>query len=218
MTICLSKEGCQKNNISLAEALLMLAIHNNADLDMAQKELIKKGYITADRDDLFQQVGWRLTNKGTEVIDFVIVDSDKKQEPNDRLIQLATRLKEIFPKGKKDGTNYYWADGVALIVRRLKLFFKKYDASLNDIFNEEAHIMTVKDYNKFIDDRIVQAATKYVQGFNGNYQYMRLLKYFIFKEKVGAAGEVEGDSELISYIENAGQEENLRNDWTSTIN
>lgn len=218
MTICLSKEGCQKNNISLAEALLMLAIHNNADLDMAQKELIKKGYITADRDDLFQQVGWRLTNKGTEVIDSVIVDSDKKQEPNDRLIQLATRLKEIFPKGKKDGTNYYWADGVALIVRRLELFFKKYDASLNDIFNEEAHIMTVKDYNKFIDDRIVQAATKYVQGFNGNYQYMRLLKYFIFKEKVGAAGEVEGDSELISYIENAGQEENLRNDWTSTIN
>ena len=218
MTICLSKEGCQKNNISLAEALLMLAIHNNADLDMAQKELIKKGYITADRDDLFQQVGWRLTNKGTEVIDSVIVDSDKEQEPNDRLIQLATRLKEIFPKGKKDGTNYYWADGVTLIVRRLKLFFKKYDASLNDIFNEEAHIMTVKDYNKFIDDRIVQAATKYVQGFNGNYQYMRLLKYFIFKEKVGAAGEVEGDSELISYIENAGQEENLRNDWTSTIN
>lgn len=218
MTICLSKEGCQKNNISLAEALLMLAIHNNADLDTARKELIKKGYITADRDDLFQQIGWRLTNKGTEVIDFVIVDSDKKQEPDDRLIQLATRLKEIFPKGKKDDTNYYWADGVTLIVRRLKLFFKKYDASLNDIFNEEAHIMTVKDYNKFIDDRIVRAATKYVQGFNGNYQYMRLLKYFIFKEKVGAAGEVEGDSELISYIENAGQEENLRNDWTSTIN
>ena len=46
---------------------------------------------------------------------------------------------------------------------------------------------------------------------------MRLLKYFIFKEKVGAAGEVEGDSELISYIENAGQEETLRNDWATTL-
>lgn len=217
MTICLSKEGCQNNNISIGEALLLLSIHNNVDLDLAQKELIKKGYITADRNDLFQQIGWRLTNKGSEVIEAVIVDSDKKSKPDDRLTQLAARLKEIFPKGKKDGTNYYWADGVALIVRRLKLFFKKYEASLNDIFNEEAHIMTVEDYNKFIDDRIVQAATKYVQGFNGNYQYMRLLKYFIFKEKVGAAGEVEGDSELISYIENAGQEENLRNDWTSTL-
>lgn len=199
MTICLSKEGCQKNNVSIGEALLLLSIHNNADLDVAQKELIRKGYITADRNDLFQQVGWRLTNKGTEVIDSVIVDSDKKSKPDERLTQLATRLKEVFPKGKKDGTNYYWADGVALIVRRLKLFFRKYG-------------------DTYTDEQIVKAAEKYVQGFNGNYTYMRLLKYFIFKEKVGAAGEVEGDSELISYIENAGQEENLRNDWTSTIN
>ena len=46
---------------------------------------------------------------------------------------------------------------------------------------------------------------------------MRLLKYFIFKEKVGVGGEVEGDSELINYIENAGQEEDLKNDWATTL-
>ena len=199
MTISLNKEACSSNGITLGEALLMLAIANKADLKEAEQALIKKGYITADRDDLFQQIGWRLTNKGTEIIDSVVLDSDKHQEPKDRLNSLATKLKEIFPKGKKDGTNYYWAEGVALIVRRLKLFFKKYG-------------------NDFTDKQIIQATEKYVQGFNGNYQYMRLLKYFIFKEKVGAGGEVEGDSELISYIENAGQEENLRNDWTSSIN
>ena len=199
MTISLNKEACSNNGITLGEALLMLAIANKADLKEAEQALIKKGYITADRDDLFQQIGWRLTNKGTELIDSVVLDSDKHQEPKDRLNSLATKLKEIFPKGKKDGTNYYWAEGVALIVRRLKLFFKKYG-------------------NDFTDEQIIQATEKYVQGFNGNYQYMRLLKYFIFKEKVGAGGEVEGDSELISYIENAGQEENLRNDWTSSIN
>ena len=199
MNICLSKEACSTNNITLGEALLMLAIANKANLEEAEQALIKKGYITADRNDLFQQIGWRLTNKGAEIIDSVIIDSDKQQEPKDRLNLLAVRLKEIFPKGKKDGTNYYWADGVALIVRRLQLFFKKYG-------------------NTYTDEQIIQATEKYVQGFNGNYQYMRLLKYFILKEKVGAAGEVEGDSELISYIENAGQEENLRNDWTSTIN
>lgn len=197
-TVCLNKKAAQQNGITIDEALLMLVIHNKADLERAEKALIQEGLITAERNDLFQQVGWRLTNKGTEVLDSVIMDSDKEQEPQDRLIQLATRLKEIFPKGKKDGTNYYWADGVALIVRRLKLFFKKYG-------------------NKFTDEQIIQAAEKYVQGFNGNYQYMRLLKYFIFKEKVGANGEVEGDSELISYIENAGQEEDLRNDWTSSL-
>lgn len=197
-TVCLNKKAAQQNGITIDEALLMLVIHNKINLERAEKALIQKGLITAERNDLFQQVGWRLTNKGTEVLDYVIMDSDKEQEPQDRLIQLATRLKEIFPKGKKDGTNYYWADGVALIVRRLNLFFKKYG-------------------NKFTDEQIVQAAEKYVQGFNGNYQYMRLLKYFIFKEKVGANGEVEGDSELISYIENAGQEENLRTDWTSSL-
>lgn len=197
-TVCLNKEAAQQNGITIDEALLMLVIHNKANLEGAERALIQKGLITAERNDLFQQVGWRLTNKGTEVLDSVIMDSDKEQEPQDRLIQLATKLKEIFPKGKKDGTNYYWADGVALIVRRLKVFFKKYG-------------------NKFTDEQIIKAAEKYVQGFNGNYQYMRLLKYFIFKEKVGANGEVEGDSELISYIENAGQEEDLRNDWTSSL-
>ena len=197
-TICLNKKAAQQNGITIDEALLMLVIHNKANLERAEKALIQKGLITAERNDLFQQVGWRLTNKGTEVLDSVIMDSDKEQEPQDRLIQLATRLKEIFPKGKKDGTNYYWTEGVALIVRRLKLFFRKYG-------------------NKFTDEQIIQAAEKYVQGFNGSYQYMRLLKYFIFKEKVGANGEVEGDSELINYIENAGQEENLRDDWTSNL-
>lgn len=197
-TISLNKKAAQQNGITIDEALLMLVIHNKVDLARAETALIQKGFITAERNDLFQQVGWRLTNKGTEVIDAVILDSDKEQEPQDRLTTLATALKAVFPKGKKVGTNYYWADGVALISRRLKLFFKKYG-------------------NTYNDEQIVQAAEKYVQGFNGNYQYMRLLKYFIFKEKVGANGEVEGDSELISYIENAGQEENLSNDWTSTL-
>ena len=173
-TVYLNKKAAQQNGITIDEALLMLVIHNKADLEIAEKALIQKGLITAERNELFQQTGWRLTNKGNEVLDSVIIDSDKEQEPQDRLIQLASKLKEIFPKGKKDGTNYYWTEGVVLIVRRLKLFFKKYG-------------------NKFTDEQIIQAAEKYVQGFNGDYQYMRLLKYFIFKEKVGANNEVEGD-------------------------
>lgn len=195
MTICLNKEIAQQNGITIDEALLMIIIHNKADLKEAEKALIQKGFITAERNNLFQQIGWRLTSKGAEIIDSVIINSDKIQESQDQLTQLATRLKEIFPKGKKDGTNYYWAEGIALIIRRLKLFFKKYG-------------------NKFTDEQIIQAAEKYVQGFNGNYQYMRLLKYFILKEKISVSGEVEGDSELINYIENAGQEDNLNNDWT----
>ena len=198
MTICLNKQIIDQYNMTIDEVLLMIVLENNVNLDEAQKVLISKGYITVDRNELFLPIGWRLTNVGKDILNGIIVDSDKHQEPQDRLTELAIKLKTIFPKGKKDGTNYYWSDGIPLIIRRLKLFFKKYG-------------------NDFTNEQIIQATEKYVEGFNGSYQYMRLLKYFIFKEKVGANGEIEGDSELISYIENADNED-LRNEWTSTLN
>lgn len=198
MTICLNKQIIDQYNMTIDEVLLMIVLENNVNLDEAQKVLISKGYITVDRNELFLPIGWRLTNVGKDILNGIIVDSDKHQEPQDKLTELATKLKTIFPKGKKDGTSYYWSDGIPLIIRRLKLFFKKYG-------------------NDFTNDQIIQATEKYVEGFNGSYQYMRLLKYFIFKEKVGANGEIEGDSELISYIENADNED-LRNEWTSTLN
>ena len=199
MTICLNKQIIDQYNMTIDEILLMIVLENNIDLDVAQKNLINKGYITVNRNELFLPIGWRLTNIGKDMLNAIIVDSDKHQEPQEKLTDLATKLKAIFPKGKKDGTNYYWSDGVPLVIRRLKLFFKKYGSD-------------------FTNEQIIQATEKYVEGFNGSYQYMRLLKYFIFKEKVGANGEIEGDSELISYIENAGEEENLKNEWTSTLN
>lgn len=216
-TICLNKKAAQQNGMTIDEVLFLLIIYNKANLEIAEKDLIQKGFITAERNDLFQQVGWRLTNKGSQILDSVILDSDKQQDSEDRLTKLATRLKKVFPEGKKDGTNYYWAEGVALIVRRLKLFFKKYDKFFITMFEEESHIYTTDQFNNFIDDRIVQAAERYVQGFNGNYQYMKLLKYFIFKEKISVGNEIEGDSQLISYMENYSQEENLKDDWTSTL-
>ena len=217
MIITLNKEVAQKKGMTIDEVLLMVIIQNNIKLEVAEKALIHKGYITAALNLFYQPEGFRITNRGAEVLNSVIIDSDKKQEPEDRLLKLATSLKAVFPKGKKDGTNYYWADGVALIERRLKLFFKKYGESLNSTFENEYSSMTKEEFDNFIDTKIINATNKYVEGFNGCYQYMRLLKYFIFKEKIGANREIEGDSELISYIENAGQEEDLKNDWTSTL-
>ena len=199
MTICLNKQIIDQYNMTIDEVLLMIVLENNVNLNEAQKVLISKGYITLNRNELFLPIGWRLTNTGKDMLNTIIVDSDKHQEPQEKLTDLATKLKAIFPKGKKDGTNYYWSDGVPLVIRRLKLFFKKYGSN-------------------FTNEQIIQATEKYVEGFNGSYQYMRLLKYFIFKEKIRANGEIEGDSELISYIENANEEENLKNEWTSTLN
>lgn len=218
MTIRLNKESAAKHGITLDEALYMIIVHNKINLELAKESLIQKGLLTADRDEAFQQIGWRLTNKGTEVLDSTIIDSDEpKNSGDDFLLEIATELKEIFPKGKKEGTNYYWAEGTALIVRRLKLFLKKYEEYIRNEFKEEFSKLNKEEFNEFLGNKILHAASKYVDSFNGSYRYMKLLKYFILKEKIGAAGEVEGESELMNYIENYGQEENLRNDWTSTL-
>ena len=42
---------------------------------------------------------------------------------------------------------------------------------------------------------------------------MKLLKYFICKEKIGIGGDVEGESELLNYIENAEQTDILSDNW-----
>ena len=62
--ICLSEKGCQKNGVGIGEALLLLLIHNKADLETARSNLTKEGYITAASYGLFQENEWRLTGKG----------------------------------------------------------------------------------------------------------------------------------------------------------
>lgn len=197
MKIVLSPEGCTKNSISLAEILLLIAYYQEVDFEEAHDSLIEKGYVTGADRVINHDNRWRVTRAGKEIIDSVVLDSDKSEKSDAELLILAGRLKEIFPAGKKDGTSNYWAEGKALIAKRLKAFFKKYGA-------------------EYSDDQIVTAAEKYVEGFNGNYQFMRTLKYFIFKD-MEVAGEREYTSELLNYLENAGQEEVLKNDWTSTI-
>lgn len=197
-TVCLNKEALQSNGLSPGEALLMLAIHNKADLKQAEKLLIQKGFITADRDSSFQIIGWRLTRMGTSILEGALADSVQPDKQGDNLDELALKLKEIYPKGRKDGTNNYWTEGQALIVRRLKLFFKKYGT-------EYSH------------EQIIQATQDYVNSFNGDYRFMRVLKYFIFKEVKGANGEIEGTSDLLNRLDNAGQEDTENNNWMNIV-
>lgn len=196
MKIVISKEGCTKNGVSLGEVLMLLAYCNNENLHHAHELLTNKGYI-AEKYDNFHPVGWRLTRAGIEVLDSVVIDSERYERSDVDLLNLAGKLKEIFPPGKKEGTSNYWAEGKLLIVKRLKAFFKKYG-------------------NDYTDDQIIQAAKKYVEGFNGNYQFMRTLKYFIFKDQE-VAGERDYSSDLLNYIENAGQEDTLGNDWNTEL-
>jgi hypothetical protein len=114
----------------------------------------------------------------------------------DRYELLAAQLREIFPKGRKEGTSYMWRDSNSIIAKKLKALVSKYGEC-------------------FTDEQAINATRKYVESFNGNYRYMQLLKYFISK-KVVNDGEVEETSQLLSYIENEGQSD-YNNEWTAEL-
>ena len=183
--------------MDVPDILLLLRYSMPSNEEQSQKKLIEMGLITAERDKDYNPIGWRVTKKGMDLLESVFVESDKEDKSMEELLEIAEGLKSIFPQGRKEGTSNYWTESKLLIVKRLKSFFKRYGS----------------EYTK---EQILEAARKYVEGFNGRYQYMRTLKYFIFRDR-NNLGEAEASSDLLTYIENAGQEQNLKDDWMSTM-
>jgi hypothetical protein len=142
-----------------------------------------------------------VTQRWDDTVSAILLDSDVKTPSPDRLENLTKRLMEAFPKQKKAGTCHYFRGNRKDIMLRLKKFFKL--------------------YGKYTDEQIVTAAKKYVESFNGDYSYMRILKYFIWKDevKINSEGDryVDEVSDLANWIENAGQESNMNNDWISEL-
>ena len=193
----INEDACKKYGITPSEAVL-LCLYNIEDAPTKCVEnLINKGYVTTFN----AKKEFAVTKEGEAKITSILLESDPSVSKSCiDYFELAKKLKEIFPKGKKAGTNLYWTDGIPLIVKRLKLFIKKYDYE-----------------NSITQDQIIAAAQKYVDSFKGDYTFMQLLKYFISKNAV-KGGEVEEQSQLLSYIENANQDSEeeasqLKIDW-----
>ena len=199
MKYSIDEDTCKKYDLDLPSVLLMMLVKMGANIDCLLRELEEKE-ILFKQEGIF---GCRLypTQRWDDILSNILLDSDSVVEKReDDLDTLARTLMEIFPKGKKEGTNVYWKGNLKDVKLKLKKFFKLYG-------------------NYYTNQQIINAARSYVESFNGNYTYMRILKYFIWKDekKVSADGRVyiEEVSELASFIENEGQEEN--NEWTTTL-
>lgn len=131
----------------------------------------------------------------------IIAMKESATSLKERATLLAPKLIELFPEGRKQGTNLYWRGNRMEITNKLKKFLSAYG-------------------DDFTDEQIINATHKYVQSFNGMYGYMRVLKYFIWKNviKVGESSNyVEEVSDLLTWLESEGQEDELRQDWTNTL-
>ncbi len=200
MIFYIDENKCKQQNISVGTALYLAALYHGDCIDKDNFiESCNKGYLEYKGFDIKGKlVSPKLTQQGIDLVETLFVNSeliDKESE----IKTLAKTLKNIFPTGKKPGTNLYWTEGVALIEKRLKLFYKKYG-------------------KEFKSEDIIRVATAYVKDhINNNYANMRVLKYFMFKESMNVLGEVESISDLLTYLENAGQESIGDIDWTSTL-
>ena len=189
--VSINKDVLEKNNLSMDEFLVLLLTYNKANIQEVKQSLVEKGL--ADFSVFDDELVTSSTTK--DLITSITIDSDVKVLSKDKEFkELADKLKELFPKGKKAGTTYMWRDSTAVIARKLKTLVVKYDY-------------------QFTEEQAIKATKAYVESFNGDYTYMQLLKYFILKSLPD--GEIKSD--FMSYIENEGQEDELSDNWLNEM-
>jgi hypothetical protein len=209
------------NTLSLHEVAALLLLYDSrtdkgkcfvemkdSDLKDLYEKLDLQGYIVATCDSSdhsynppLRQCKYRLLQKGKEALmDNCIQDKAinkilSKKALAERCDSLAQELRKLYPSGTKPGTAYMWKDSVKVISSKLQRI--------------------IEEGNEFTDEEAINATKAYVDGFNGNYTYMQLLKYFI-KKRTLEVGEVNETSQLMSYIQNIRTNpENVHNsnDW-----
>ena len=166
-------------HIPLDVFMQMLSYHVYCPISKKTLEKGAKYGMLEYTGSLYDPKSVSITSQGCEYIERIL-SIDKNGED---VTELATQLRELFPKGRKPGTNYMWRDSLPMIVQKLNTLKKKCKDDGISFTNEEA----------------INATRRYIDSFNGDYTYMQLLKYFILKRDLGKGEET---SQLLSFIQN----------------
>lgn len=198
MKISIDDKACLKHKLSVEETLIALAVKYGKNLKETYENLLNRKVLVKDDENTY------LTQHWNDVLDEILLDSNGAIDDEERLKNLANRMKEVYPKGKMPGTPYYYQCNTREIMLKLKKFFKI--------------------YGNYADDDIVEATKRFVSSFNGNYKFLPLIKYFIFKDKLvmdeDGMQHVSPESPLATFLENKDNNENLASasdDWLASI-
>lgn len=192
----LTDMACRKHGLLLSEGIALLAISTTTE--DTYKSLVNKGLITKANGTM-QSLNrkYSTTEKGIVLADELVADSEENiTAKEDSIKELADKLRSIYPEGKMAGTSYYYRGNRADIIRKLKSFFRR--------------------YGEYTDEQIIEATQRYVASFNGNYTYLRLLKYFIWKDE-NKDGETLQVSQLADWIENKNEANAANSDWVTQL-
>ena len=195
MKYVLNEKTLKKHGFTLQEALALMLLKSGTTFDEQAKKMMDKGYLVCPEGTVM------ITQTCSESLDSALLEADDDVPDEKRLLPLAKTLIALYPGGKVPGTPYYYKSNKHEVMLRLQKFFKIYG-----------------DYS---DEAIIEATKRYVKSFNGDYTYMKVLKYFIYKfdRKVNAQGvtQVEETSMLSSELENLDNDYAEETDWTSEM-
>ena len=190
-------EILERGGIELDEALYLLSVYKKKPINFntVQKVKVENKILKFEnpRDPV------KITPKGQSFIESILAKSKihVSSDNLERYRDLADKMREVYPKGLKPGTNYQWRDSTAIIADRLMKLVAKYNI-------------------EFTDEEAVEATKRYIASFNGNYKYMQILKYIISKQKPIEGAPAEQNSQFLSFLQN--EEGIIENqDWTANL-
>jgi len=158
--------------LTLQEVFLLACINLCDDREGLVSSILQK-CVTMLKDNELINDSMRITTQGRKLLMEVVTGNTTEIDIN----KLAEKLRDMYPLGKKPGTEFHWRSNPSEVKDRLKRFLK--------LFSDA----------KITEEEIIAATERYVREMEYD-QLMRLLKYFILKQNP----EKEWQSDLYTYI------------------
>lgn len=167
----------------IEDVLALLLVKHCSNLKLLFERLLDNGLIFPNKD---VEGSFYMPEGVLHELDDIIQKCAPETSKDDVIQSLAENMRALFPPGIKPGTSQTWRANVTDISRRLRKFQTRYPQY---------------DVTKILD-----ATKRYVQSFNGHYEFMRTLKYFIWKDDIKydeeGRGYIDSVSELANFLEN----------------
>lgn len=175
--LTISKDCIEQSGLTTQEFLLLLYASNPDDsIEETLKSLWNKGYLCKDVDK------YTLCVKGSRLLKEIIAKSKHMLTPcNYTELELrifAQELIDLYPSGGLEGNGLQYQSNATDVITALKNFFNV--------------------YGNYPLETVKEATIDYIESFEGDYTYIRLLKNFIFK--IDSTNDC--SSVLMDYIEN----------------
>lgn len=163
-------------NLTLPEVVAVLLTRVSDNAHDVLNNLYDRGILVMDRSTLYPRL--RPFIKYNDLLNKILLLSDKSLPSENELAPLAKALKEIYPKGHKSDT-VYWQDSLSATIDRLRSLYK--------------HFPEIKEYTH---EDILNATKAYIALFPEDKTFMRTLSYFIWKKNDTIS------SDLLKILEN----------------